>query len=129
MSTRKYVDLDLNFLNNPITGDISKVVDTQAIIRSIENLVLIHFYESHFRPNVGSNTYRLLFENISDLTALALQREIENVVQNFEPRVKISFLSVTASPDDNGYNVRMEFYVDNSAEPTAVALFLERVNK
>ncbi len=127
MPTRKYVDLDLNFLNNPITGDISKVVGNQAIIRAIENLVLIHFYESHFNPSVGSNTYRLLFENITDLTALALQREIETVVNNYEPRAKISFLSVTASPDDNGYDVRMEFYVDNSIQPVAVAIFLERI--
>lgn len=127
MATRKYSDLDLNFLNNPITNDVSKVVDNQAIIRSIENLVLMHFFESHFRPDIGSNASRLLFENITDLTANVLKREITNVVKNFEPRASIYYISVVTNPDENGYDVRLEFFVDNTVEPVAVTLFLERI--
>ena len=38
-STIIYSDLDLRFLPNPVTGDISMSYNEQAVIRSIKNIL------------------------------------------------------------------------------------------
>lgn len=128
MQNRIYTDLDLNFVANPITGDVSKNVGTQAIIGSVRNLLLTNHYERPFHPDIGANITKLLFENITSLTANALQREITNTIGNYEPRVTITSLTVTTNPDQNGYDVEMDFYINNSASPVSIALFLERIS-
>ena len=58
----------------------------------------------------------MLFENMTPVTAIILARKIEDVIQNFEPRVRL--ISVRAQPDldRNLYEVTIEFYVVN--QPT-----------
>ena len=43
-SNRTYKDLDLNFGRNPVTNDLSKVEDVDAVKRSVRNLVQTNFY-------------------------------------------------------------------------------------
>ena len=38
--TRTFSDLDLNFIANPVTKDVSKKYDESAIKQSIKNLIL-----------------------------------------------------------------------------------------
>lgn len=128
MQNRVWIDLDINMIVNPITGDISKNVGTQAVIGSIRNLLLTNHYERPFHPDIGANITKLLFENLTSLTASALQREIRNTIQNYEPRVKISTLTVTVNPDTNGFDVEMDFFINNNASPVSIALFLERIS-
>ncbi len=128
MATFTYVDLDLNFIPNPVTGDISKNVGNKAVINAVQNLVLTNFYERPFHPDIGSNCYKLLFEPMTSTTANAIQREIGNVIKNYEPRVTVNTITVTADYDNNGFNVEIEFYINNSTVPVAVAFFLERIS-
>ncbi len=128
MANRQYTDLDINMVANPITGDISKNVGTQAVIGSIRNLLLTNHYERPFHPDIGANITKLLFQNLTSLTANALQKEIRNTIQNYEPRVTISALTVTANPDSNGFDVEMDFFINNNASPISIALFLERIS-
>lgn len=127
MQNRKYIDLDLNFVANPITGDISKNIETQAVIGSVRNLLLTNHYERPFHPDIGANITKLLFENATSLTANALQKEIKNVITNYEPRVTITNLIVTMSLDQNGFDVEMDFFINNNSSPVSIALFLERI--
>jgi phage baseplate assembly protein W len=60
---RSFSDLDLNFNIHPIKKDINLHKGEMAIINSIKNLVLTNHYERPFRPEIGSNVRRLLFEN------------------------------------------------------------------
>ena len=45
-NSRTFSDLDLNFIANPVTGDVYKKFDENAIKASIKNLVLmlLHFF-------------------------------------------------------------------------------------
>lgn len=123
---RKYVDLDLNFKENPITKDISKTVDKMAIIRSVQNLVRTVHYEVPFNPDVGSNVEKLLFENLTPLVANSIKKEVEQTIEAYEPRVKIRFISVIPNVDENGYELSLEFYINNLVDPVAIEVFLER---
>ena len=67
-NVRDYLDFDLGFGRNPITNDLNKRINANAIKQSVKNLVLTHFYEVPFHPEVGSQIYHALFENFSPMT-------------------------------------------------------------
>ena len=82
-SVRVFKDLDLNFTAHPILKDINKHVNEYAVINSVKNLVLTNFYERPFRPELGSNIRRMLFENVDNLN---VGLSSENMGENPMPR-------------------------------------------
>ena len=54
-SARIYKDLNLDFQQNSATKDIQKMLDVEAVKRSVRNLINLNHYEKPFRPQVGSN--------------------------------------------------------------------------
>ena len=127
-NVRQYRDLDLFFAKKSGSKDIRKVTDIQAVKRSVRNLVLLNHYEKPFHPEIGSGIRDMLFENMSTMTAIILARKIEDVIENFEPRVRL--ISVRADPnlDRNEYEVTIEFFVVNTpTELVDLTIFLERL--
>jgi len=125
-NVRQYRDLDLFFAKKSGSKDIRKVTDIQAVKRSVRNLVLLNHYEKPFHPEIGSGIRDMLFENMSTMTAIILARKIEDVIENFEPRVRL--ISVRADPnlDRNEYEVTIEFFVVNApTELVDLTVFLE----
>ena len=125
--TRKYSDLDLDFLPNPITGDVLKKVNDHAIAASIANLLQTSHYERLFNPALGCNLKRYLFEQIDDITTNNIREEIVKTIKNFETRVDLSDVTVTPDFDNNGYNISIKFFIRNEATPIVINFFLERV--
>lgn len=122
-----YSDLDLDFLPHPTTKDVMKKTGVEAIKRSVRNLLLTNFYDRPFRPAIGSNTLKLLFDNVTPITANFLTNAIEETLKNFEPRIRVEQLDVKFDPDNNGFKVSLYFVIVNRNEPVAVNLFLERI--
>jgi phage baseplate assembly protein W len=123
----RYSDLDLNFMIHPIKKDLVLSIDDQAVIRSVRNLILTNHYERPFHPEIGSNVRKLLFEPISPLTANYIQREIEDTIRNYEPRVKLQQVVVQIQPDANYYSAIISFYINNRTEPTTINFVLQRL--
>ena len=126
-ANRIYKDLDLNFGRNPVTNDVNKLTDVEAVKRSVRNLINTNHYERPFHPEIGSDVRAMLFEPMTPLTALNLQRKVAEVLNNFEPR--ISLQQVLASPDldRNSYALKIMFYIIGSNQPIEVETFLERL--
>lgn len=124
---KDYSDIDLDFIANPITGDISVKTGPDAVARSIRNLVMTNYYDRPFRSQIGSNALKMLFENIGPLTAINLQDAITDVITNFEKRARVIGVSVKADPDNNGYSAKIAFFVENRPEPYQTTIFLERI--
>jgi phage baseplate assembly protein W len=124
--TKRYSDIDLSFTRIPGRNDIALSYDEMAVVRSVRNLLLTKNYERLFQPNIGSRVQQMLFEPVDFLTAQSLRTEIENVIKNHEPRVKIDSILVIADPDNNSYSVDLQFFIGNNVEPTAINLILER---
>jgi phage baseplate assembly protein W len=117
----------LNFTKHPITKDVTKKIDSNAIIASVRNLVMTNHYEKPFAPTFGSNIRGMLFEPVSPITAVNLQKEIEVLLNNYEPRVKIDELLVSMNEDAQRYDVYLRFYIVNSIRPVTITLFLNRL--
>jgi len=126
-TVRDFKDLDLSFNIHPVKKDINKHVGVKAVINSIKNLVLTNHYEKPFQPEIGSNVRKLLFENIDELTSIALQREIAQVIANYEPRASVSKVYVFADYENNGFSVEVEFSIINQSDPITITFFLERI--
>jgi phage baseplate assembly protein W len=128
MATLKkiYSDLDLTFSRQPLNGDVSLVYDSRSVISSVKNLLLTNFFERPFQPNLGSSLNNMLFEQVSPTMETTIQREIFDVISNFEPRIKIDNIFVRSNIDNNGYEVTLRFFIGNNVETTQVSVFLER---
>lgn len=122
-----YSDLDLDFIPHPTTKDVAVKTGADAIKRSVRNLILSNFYERPFRPGIGSNAAKLLFDNISPLVSTFLENAIIEVIQNYEPRVEVLKVTIQPDYDNNGYTARLDFIVINRNEPLTTTIFLERV--
>ena len=126
-ATRIYKDLDLDFGRNTVTNDVNKLTDVEAVKRSVRNLINTNHFERPFHPEIGGNIRALLFELMTPLTALNLQRKIEEVLNNFEPRAKITQILADPDIDRNGYRLEIRFYVIGIQNPITVETFLERL--
>ena len=123
-----FSDLNLNFVAHPLTGDITKLTNIEAVKRSVRNLINTNFYERPFHPEIGSNVRAVLFEPVSPIVEDILSRHIRDVIENFEPRVELININSKANVDENAYNVTIEFFVQNSPSGVqTVTLFLERL--
>ena len=126
-ANRIYKDLDLDFGRNHVTNDVNKLTDVEADKRSVRNLILTNHYERPFHPEIGSGIRGLLFEPISPLTSIALQRKVEEVLLNFEPRINLVQVLSNADIDRNAYRLTIKFYVIGVQNPITVETFLERL--
>jgi len=108
---RKYKDISMSFENNPLNDDLVSLSDTTAIARSLRNIVFTQPGEKFFNPDFGSRITESLFENVDEVSALAIEDEIKSSIINFEPRVNLSFVNVKPNPDDNEMNVTIEYEI------------------
>ena len=108
---RKFKDISMSFESNPLNDDLVSLSDTTAIARSIRNIVFTQPGEKFFNPDFGSRISESLFENVDEVSALAIEDEIKSSIINFEPRVNLSFVNVNPNPDDNEMNVTIEYEI------------------
>ena len=126
-NVRQHRDLDLFFSRKQGSGDVNRITDVEAVKRSVRNLINTNHFERPFHPEIGGNVRALLFENMTPLTAINLQRKIEEVLSNFEPRAKITQIIADPDMDRNGYRLEIRFYVIGIQNPITVETFLERL--
>ena len=127
-NVRQYSDLDLFFGKKTSDNDISKITDVEAVKRSIRNLVQLNVYDKPFHPEVSGGVREMVFENMTPVVSTIISRQIEDVIENFEPRARL--VSVRALPDfdRNAYEVQVAFYVVNTpTELVDLTVMLERL--
>ena len=108
---RKFKDISMSFETNPLNDDLIALSDRSAIARSIRNIVLTSPGEKFFNPDFGSRISESLFENVDEVSALAIEDEIKSSIINFEPRVNLLSTNVFPNPDDNEMNVTIEYEI------------------
>ena len=122
-----YRDLYLNFTAHPNTKKLVTLTEDTAIVRALKNLLFTNHYERPFHPEIGTNLRAMLFENILPATARTIKSIIVEAIENFEPRVRLVEVFVSAVPDENRYEVQLEYFILNETLPQRVTFFLERI--
>ena len=126
-NVKQYRDLDL-FFSKKSNKDVNKVTDIEAVKRSIRNLVLLNSFEKPFHPEIAGDVRGLLFELMTPLTSAVIARKIQDVIENFEPRARLTGVQAIPDFDRNAYEVTVYFYVVNApTELVEVTQLLERL--
>ena len=126
-NSRRFRDIDLDFGRNAVTNDVNIVEDVVAVKRALKNLIQTNFYERPFQPELGCGIRELLFENFTPMTKVFLERKIEEVIVNYEPRVNLQNVAVDDDQDRNRLVVDIYFYVVGVPGPQVVQTSLQRV--
>lgn len=122
-----YSDFLADLVPHPVSKDVLRFVNEQAVIRSIKNLVLTDRGERLYQPNIGSDIRKMLFEPMMESTAEIISQYIQETIENYEPRAKVLDLSVTPDYNNNLYTVSMTFMIINKEEPVSLNITLDRV--
>ena len=126
-SSKIFKDLNLDFQQNTATKDIQKLTDVEAVKRSVRNLLSTNHYEKPFHPEIGSNLRAMLFELMTPQMNHVITKQIENLINNYEPRCRLVQVHTQPMIERNGYSVQISFYVQNYPDPVVVESFLERL--
>jgi phage baseplate assembly protein W len=109
--SKGFKDLSMSFQVNPINYDLIALKNESAIARSIRNLVLTYPGERFFNENLGSRVSRSLFENLDEISASVIKDEIENTINNYEPRVNLIDVVVEPNYDNAEFNVTINYRI------------------
>jgi len=125
-NTRVFSDLDFNFTLNPVTRDVTRRYDEDAVKTSLKNLILTANYERPFHSEIGSPIKKLLFEPATPMLGAMLKRTISDVINTFEPRVNIIDINTVVNPDEESIDISIEFTILNTTAPITLDLTLQR---
>ena len=131
-TTFLYKDFSLFFTVNPVTADVTTITDVQDIKRAVRNLVMTNEWDRPFHPEIASGLRESLFEPFGPVTVTNIRERIKNILNNYEPRVKVLSIEVNDPEsfhmDNNTLNIQILFELVN--EPNTVQdvdIMLERV--
>ena len=108
---KTFIDVSLAFEPNPITSDLTVLLDDRAINNAMKNLILIAPSEVPFDRDIGSKTRDYLFDLIDAGTAGILTMEIERAIKFGEPRVELQHVIVDPRPDQNHFMVTVVYKI------------------
>jgi len=103
--SQSFKDISMSFQTNPLNQDLIVLKNESAIARSIRNIVFTLPGEKFFDPDFGSRISRSLFENVDEISASLIRDEIENSINNYEPRVNLIDVKTYPDYDNNSFDV------------------------
>ena len=109
--SQSFRDLSASFQVNPLNNDLVVLKNANAIARSIRNIISTSPGEKFFDPDFGSNVTKLLFENIDEISAISIRDEIENSINNYEPRVSLISVEITPDYDNNAFDAKLIYRI------------------
>ena len=77
-----YSDFMVNFTAHPISGNLLKVKNEDAVKMAVKNRVMTGFSERLYNPFIGSNVKRKLFEPNDSFLKEDIKKSVENSLQN-----------------------------------------------
>jgi len=122
----KYSDIFTDFSRHPVTGQLNKKTNAEAVKQSVRNLLLTDKYERPFRPEIGTNLRAMLFENMTPGIAIVVDEFIYDTINNYEPRAELIATNLSFMNDNNAVNIEIKFAIINSDDTVTLNLVLTR---
>ena len=106
-----FKDISMSFQANPLNNDLIGLKNQNAIARSVKNIVFTVPGEKFFNEDFGSEISASLFENISDISAGAIEDQIRLSIENYEPRVELIDVEAIPNYDNNQFDVVITYEI------------------
>jgi phage baseplate assembly protein W len=124
--SKSFKDVSMTFKVNPLNMDLNILKNENAIARSVRNLVLTRKGERFFDSDIGCGVSDLLFELMDDLTSIRIKNEIKDVINQYEPRVNLINVNVSANYDSHSYDIIVRYkIVGINADPQELSFALQ----
>ena len=123
-NSKAFKDISLTFVPHPVTKDLPVLINERATVRSVRNLVETIPTERFFNSLIGTDIRGSLFENFSRNTAIIIEDQVRETINNFEPRVDNVRVEVNASVDTNTLDVKVLFDIVGLEAPTQSFTFI-----
>lgn len=123
--TTTFVDLDMNFKKHPLTNDLIRRSDVDAVRQSIRNLLMTRKGERPFHPEIGSKMLDFLFDQQDPQVKSLIDLEIRTTVSNFEPRANITNVNVNVDGVTNEITVEVEFVLVNTTQGAGLRMLIK----
>ena len=112
-----FKDISMSFQTNPLNSDLIALKNATAISRSLRNIVLTTPGEKFFNERFGSRVSESLFENVDSITANIIEGEIRTSINNYERRVRLIQVKADADPDNNSFDVTIQYQIIGADVP------------
>jgi phage baseplate assembly protein W len=122
--SRGFKDISFSFSKNPITNDILILQNEDAIKKSVINLVRTRIGERFFNSLIGASLDKTLFELNIEEVASYIDEEITNLLNNFEPRIRVKDVIAEPEYDTNDLNIKIQYDIVGLPVPTQNIEFL-----
>lgn len=123
--SKAFKDISFAFTRNPSTNDLNVLRNEDAIKASVKNLVAIAINERPFNKYVGTRITSQLFETeFPDVNSI--NSEIESILKNFEPRIKLTSIDIFRDDDTYEIEVVIEYKIIGDEVVQRVSYLLVR---
>jgi len=111
-------------VRNPVTNDILAITDSDAIKKSVVNLVRTRVGERFFNSLIGSKIEDSMFELQTPEMAYSLELDIRALLKNFERRISLTSVLITYPDESNDLNVRISYDIVGLPVPSQTVEFI-----
>lgn len=119
-----YKDLSLDFIPNPVSGDIRPITNDLAVRRSLKNLLSTRRGERLFDSKIGTALQKFLFAPANALTETEINNEVYDTIQRFEPRVIVT--SITSKIENDGIEIQIFYTIRNTNVTDSIDLLVSK---
>lgn len=109
-------DLDLNFMANPFTGDVSVKTGVDAIKQSMKTILFLQKYEKAFNYDLDAGLTSYLFESFYPIFGKEIEEDIKKILLKYEPRILPSGISVKFDDKDKQLVIVIVFSVTDQPD-------------
>ena len=125
--TELYSDFTKDLFLNPVTLDIVRKTNEEAVKEAIKNLILTDKGERLMQPEVGSDIRKMLFENYTIGTATIIEELVRSTIESYEPRAELLSFSIVGSPDQHSVSLNIVFAVSMIEDPISFNVIVQRL--
>lgn len=101
MGKTKYININYPFKDSPKGFFLDLTIDNNSAIKAdLMHLILTRRGQRLYNPDFGTDLLKFIFEPEDGLTLEKVKEEITTVVKKYLPRLQITAITVTPSPDD-----------------------------
>ena len=109
--SRAFKDISLSFTRSPITNDLVALKNEDAIKKSVVNLCRTRLTDRFFNELLGTSIEDALFELVGEDIGVSLEEEIRTLLNNFEPRIKLTQVNIEDDIDENGLYITIRYNI------------------
>lgn len=121
-----YSDLSIDpYINSE--GDLNTVTNLKSVKQSLNILLNTQRGTRIFNPEYGCRIKSFLFEPFDESIAKRIGIEVQETIQNFEPRVEIIGINVNMKWENSSYDVNIVYRLINTQSLDTLNITLERL--